>query len=149
MTGAAIDQLNTYYGKVVWENSDSVEKMSDANWVTYYHRASTEDKPQHHLCPTGPGSWCDWQKCQATKEQYKFKSGFPPKISEAIKPAYEDLTKPEFLERCLGAYSQNANESFNRLVWKVAPKTKMGSTPIVEIAANVAACIFNRGTPHF
>jgi len=64
---------------------------------------------------------------------------------EAIKPIYEDLTKEDLLERCVGGFTQNNNECLNKLIWTIAPKKLSGSYLIVDIAAKIAACIFNEG----
>ena len=145
LTGKEIDKLSSYYGKAIRDHSDSVEGMQNAVWATFYHRASTKTKPQHHLCPTGPASWCDWQKAKSTGEKYVYKPGLPADVIDAIKPIYEDLTNADLLERCMGAYTQNSNESFNQLVWKIAPKSKPGSSVIVETATYMSAMIFNEG----
>lgn len=55
------------------------------------------------------------------------------------------MSKDTLLERCLGGFTQNSNESINQLIWKIAPKTESGSKNIVEIAAYVAASTFNEG----
>jgi len=34
----------------------------------------------------------------------------------AMKPIYEELSKDELLNRCLGGYTQNSNKSFNASV---------------------------------
>lgn len=60
------------------------------------------------------------------------------------KPVYEDLSRDDLLNRCLGGCTQNNNESFNSTVWSIAPKTS-SSKKIVDIAANIAASIFNDG----
>lgn len=49
------------------------------------------------------------------------------------------------LERCIGGYTQNSNESFNQLIWKIAPKTLHSGAKIVNIAALLATCTFNNG----
>lgn len=64
---------------------------------------------------------------------------------EAIKPVYEDLTKMDLLERCLGAQTQNANESFNSTVWRMAPKAKFSGNVVVETASSIAVGLFNEG----
>lgn len=69
----------------------------------------------------------------------------PADVLVAIKPIYEDLSKDALLERCVGGFTQNNNESLNQLIWKIAPKNTNGSANIIEIAANVAACTFNNG----
>lgn len=62
-----------------------------------------------------------------------------------MKPIYEDLSKDELLERCVGGFTQNNNESFNQLIWKITPKILPAGSKIVQIAASIAACTFNEG----
>lgn len=45
----------------------------------------------------------------------------------------------------MGGYTQNANESFNATIWRLAPKHLNCGMKIVEIAAYLAAGIFNDG----
>jgi len=47
--------------------------------------------------------------------------------------------------RCLGGYTQNANESFNATVWRLALKHLHCGWKIVEIATFLAAGTFNDG----
>ncbi|KZC08118.1 hypothetical protein WN55_10888 [Dufourea novaeangliae] len=58
---------------------------------------------------------------------------------------YQDLSKKDLLERCVGGYTQNANESFNSTVWRLAPKHLNYGINIIEIAAFIAASVFNEG----
>ena len=58
---------------------------------------------------------------------------------------YEDLSRDDLLERCLGGYTQNANESFNATIWRLAPKHLNCGIKIIEIAAYLAAGTFNNG----
>ena len=67
LTGQVIDLLTRYYGNAIREHSDSHDKMSKAIWATFYHKSSTDAKPQHHLCPIGENSWCKWQKAKAKR----------------------------------------------------------------------------------
>lgn len=62
-----------------------------------------------------------------------------------MKPIYEDLSNDELLSRCLGGYTQNSNESYNAIVWSIAPKTIQSGKTIVDIVANIAACNYNDG----
>jgi len=70
---------------------------------------------------------------------------FPDEVITAIEPIYEDLSKDELLQRCLGGFTQNNNESLNQLIWRISPKVLASSPTIIEIAANAAACTFNEG----
>ena len=49
------------------------------------------------------------------------------------------------LSRCLGGFTQNSNESFNAVLWAIAPKTVHSAKAIVDIAADIAVCNFNDG----
>lgn len=42
-------------------------------------------------------------------------------------------------------FTQNNNKSLNQLIWRICLKISNGSSTIVEIAANVAACTFKEG----
>ncbi|CAH4001251.1 unnamed protein product [Pieris brassicae] len=97
----------------------------------------------------GPDSWCAWQRASATNTLSSFKHDYTPLPDEvliAMKPVYENLSKDELLGRCVGGFTQNNNESFNQLIWKITPKILPADSKIVNIAALVAACIFNEGT---
>lgn len=72
----------------------------------------------------------------------------PPLHSDVQKhllPIYENLSRTDLLERCLGGYTQNANESFNSTVWRFAPKHLHCGIKTVETAAYIAAGVFNEG----
>ena len=64
---------------------------------------------------------------------------------KAIEPIYNDLSKNKLLERCLGGFTQNSNESYNQFIWKLSPKHLPGGAVPVGIAAYLSACIFNEG----
>lgn len=148
LTAKMIDKLTQYYGRAIRFNSNSVEEMKKAIWATYYHYASTDAKPQHENCPSGEDSWCEWQKAAASNKLNNFKhsySALPTDVLQGIKPIYEDLSKDALLERCIGGFTQNNNESLNQLIWKIALKVESGSAIIVEFASSVAACVFNEG----
>lgn len=148
LTAKLIDKLTIYYGLAIRRYSNSVEDMNNAIWATYYHYASTDENPQHEKCPGGANSWCAWQRASATNSLTSFKHDYVPlstDILSSIKPIYEDLSKETLLERCLGGFTQNNNESINQLIWKISPKIIPAGAKTVEIAAYVASCTFNEG----
>lgn len=57
LTRKLIDELSIYYGLAIRRNKDSVEDMRKEIWATFYHKISTDSKPQHDFCPTGENSW--------------------------------------------------------------------------------------------
>lgn len=147
LTGKLIDELSIYYGLAIRRNVDSIADMKKEIFATLYHKISTDEVPRHENCPTGEKSWCDWQKARASKtlHAYKHKPAMPAQIYDAILPIYEDLSNEALLERCLGGFTQNSNESFNSVVWSIAPKTTHSGKDIVEIATNIAVIKFNDG----
>lgn len=152
LTGKVIDNLSRYYGAAIRHNCNSLEGMKNAIWATFYHQQSTDDNPQHDKCPSGENSWCPYKKALATTGVENFIHNYTPlpeDVLQAIKLIYEDLSKDELLERCLGGFTQNANESLNQIIWRIAPKKLSGSKQIVEFASYVAACTFNEGAGAF
>ena len=68
-----------------------------------------------------------------------------PEVAEKILPIYQELSREDLLQRCLGGYTQNSNESLNALIWKYAPKHLHSGLETIQIAAWIAAAIFNDG----
>lgn len=148
LTGKLIDELALYYGLAIRRNTNSVENMKKEIWATLYHKISTDEKPEHQFCPVGENSWCSYQKAKATNtlSSYKHKPPMSDVVFNAVKPIYEELSKDELLNRCLGGYTQNNNESFNASVWAIASKTQaLGKKKSLEIAVDLAVCNFNDG----
>ncbi|XP_014469587.1 PREDICTED: uncharacterized protein LOC106741784 isoform X2 [Dinoponera quadriceps] len=148
LTAKLIDKLSIYYCLAICKNCNSKDDMKKAIWATFYHYSSTDSKPQHHFCPEGPESWCKWQQAKATNKLKNFRHDYaalPKEVLDVIKPIYEDLSNDKLLERCVGGYTQNSNESFNQLIWKIAPKTMNSGAEIVNIAVFLATCMFNNG----
>ncbi|XP_018365704.1 PREDICTED: uncharacterized protein LOC108762933 [Trachymyrmex cornetzi] len=140
-----IKKLTTYYGLAIRRNVNSIDGMKKSIMATYYHLISTDEKPQHEYCPPGEDSWCKWQKGKANLDFFEHPPPLDPTVAKHILPIYEDLSKEELLQRCLGSHTQNANESFNSTIWRLAPKHLNSGLKIVEIASYIAAGLFNEG----
>lgn len=108
---------------------------------------SSDKKKEHHLCPKGENSWCRYQVAVSKKETKGFKhtSSLPTAVMDAIKPVFEALTDEELLQRCVGGFTQNPNESFNAVVWKNVPKTIFCGKKVLEIGVHLAVLVFNDG----
>ncbi|RLU25695.1 hypothetical protein DMN91_002199 [Ooceraea biroi] len=121
--------------------------MKKAIWATLEHLCSSNENPRHDNCPAGADSWCQWRKYEATGklEEYDHPPPLHPDIEEHLIPIYTDLSNEDLLTRCMGGHTQNANESFNATVWRLAPKHLNSGKNIIEIAAFIAAGIFNEG----
>lgn len=148
LTDKVVKKLTKYYGLSIQRNIHSVNEMKKAIMATYNHIFSTKEKPRHENCPIGVDSWCKWQKAIALNQDPR-NEDLAPLLGEEMKqyllPIYEDLSKDDLLERCLGGHTQNANESFNATVWRLSPKHLHSGLKIVDISAYIAAGIFNEG----
>lgn len=148
LTESLIKKLTIYYGLAIRRNVNSVEGMKRAIMATLDHYCSTDKNPRHKNCPEGPESWCEWRKAKAANNLASFKHParlINDNVEKHIRPIYEDLSNDDLLTRCLGGHTQNSNESFNSIVWRLNPKHVNSGYKIVEIAANMAAGIFNEG----
>lgn len=147
LTGQVIDQLCIYYGNAIRGNSNDLTGMRKSIWAIWNHKASTDENPRHHFCPKGPDSWCTYQRAICTNKvhQYKHKNTIPVSIMDFIKPVFLDLSAPNLLRRCLKGKTQNANESYNSVLWSICPKKGFAGKNIVEIAAYEAAILYNEG----
>ena len=121
--------------------------MKKEIWAGFYHKISTDKKPQHSYCPACPESWCKCRKSEAegTLNTFEHPPALDNEAQEILKPVYEELTADNLLERCLGSNTQNNNESFNACIWQLAPKHQFVGKKIVKIATYCAACTFNEG----
>ncbi|XP_011864444.1 PREDICTED: uncharacterized protein LOC105560177, partial [Vollenhovia emeryi] len=75
--------------------------------------------------------------------QYTHKPPLKQEVFNYIKPIYENLSNDELLERCLGGFTQN--ESFNSVVWTMAPEATSSGKTVLDMVADIAVCNFNDG----
>lgn len=147
LTGSVINQLCVYYGNAIRGNSNDLVGMRKSIWAIWNHKASTNENPKHGFCPEGPESWCTYQKAVSANQvdNYRHKNTIPVAVMDFIKPIFDDLSKPVLLRRCLKGMTQNANESYNNLLWYICPKRGFAGGKVVKIAAYEAALAFNEG----
>lgn len=62
LTDKVINRLQRDYGLAIRQNTHSVEAMKKAVWALYFHTSSTDEKPEHGLCPKRPDSWCKYNR---------------------------------------------------------------------------------------
>lgn len=145
LTDAEIDKLQTYYGLAIRRNTEDVEKMQTAVWSIFLHKSSTDDHPQHQLCPKEPDTWCGFHRAIACGEQYHHKHSLPYAVMEVIKPIFRDLSDRNLLQKCLHGHTQNQNESFNNCIWERVPKTVFVGHRIICVGVYDAILTFNNG----
>ncbi|GFX74762.1 uncharacterized protein TNCV_3121911 [Trichonephila clavipes] len=119
--------------------------MKRAIWAIYFHKLSTEDNPQHALCPLGEDSWCGYNRSIVTGEFYIHKHSLPESILLKKKKVFRDLTEKNLLKKCLHGRTQNPNESFNKCVWERIPKTVFVGIETLKFGVMDAVICFNDG----
>lgn len=147
LTDAFIDRLQNYYGIAIRSNVGNLEAMRRAVIAVLFHCASTEDNPMHGQCPPGDESWCKYQKHLALGSVDKFKAGpgLPRDVLNKVKPTYMELCSASLLEKCLHGKTQNANESFNGVLWQRVPKNNFVGLDTFRCGAWDAVVQFNEG----
>ena len=60
-------------------------------------------------------------------------------------PTYVNLTNPDDLVKCLHGKTQNANESFNGMMWEIIPKIRYVILEKLEFGVFDAIATFNIG----
>ena len=149
LTEERIKKLTNYYGKAIKDNRNDLDKMEQAVLASFFHTLSSDDNPHHLRCPKGPESWCFYQRDLA--------AGVPPrshphpiplKIMLKLVPVYKRLGDRSLLQKCLSGKTQNANECFHSMVWRICPKERWACMRTVDTA--VALCVqrFNKGNNH-
>ncbi|GFT43433.1 uncharacterized protein TNCV_814871 [Trichonephila clavipes] len=145
--GKVIDfeALTKYCSSSIRKNLSSVEDVKRAIWAIYFHKLSTEDNPQHALCPLGEDSWCGYNRSIVTGEFYIHKHSLPESILLKVKKVFRDLTEKDLLKKCLHGRTQNPNESFNKCIWERIPKTVFVGIETLKFGVMDAVICFNDG----
>ncbi|OXU26355.1 hypothetical protein TSAR_000652 [Trichomalopsis sarcophagae] len=127
LTDKIINTLQTYYGNAIRAHPDSIEDITRAIWAIFYHKASTDQNPQHMQCPPRSDSWCKYQK--AVAEELNIKPGKnelfaavtkdQARIKDAEKQAKCNTTEARKLRRLLriSTVDDRAHyKQFNRVI---------------------------------
>jgi hypothetical protein len=128
--------------------------MRNATWATLLHSQSTDDAPQHHLCPIGEDSWCFYNAALQSVNTTAPKShstevrrtALSATVAEALIPLYERMSDPNLLKRLTLGKTQNANESLHSLIWAFCPKEVFVGLPRIESSVAKAVGQFNEGS---
>ena len=146
LTNSKIDKLQVYYGKAIRDNTHDIEAMKKAVKAIWHHTKSTDENPDHDLCPPGADSWCGFQRdLENGTSDYQHDHPIPEAVADVIYPTFEALSDENLLSRCLHGGTQNQNEAINAMIWQHATKETHSSLPTVELATFLALCHFNDG----
>lgn len=131
LTDEVINALGRYYGKAICDNvHGNLEVMKRACRSGFRHVASTDDRPDHELCPDGQDSHCFYKKAIARGEipqshsTMKVRCELNEEQRKLVQRVIDDLTSDDLLLKCLSGRTQNPNESFHSKVWSKLHKTK-------------------------
>lgn len=147
LTGSVIKEIQLYYGLAIRRNTSSLHDMRRAVWAEFCHLRSTNDDPQHLLCPEGPDTWCKYIKARDNNDQYdhSIHTHIPNIVMEEIRPIFKDLSNPVLLRKCLHGGTQNSNESLNSVIWSPVPKCTFVMKQTLEFGGYEAVACFNMG----
>ena len=142
LTDAMIDRLQNYYGIAIRSNVGDLNGMKKAIHASFFHCASSERRDLHTHCPTGPSSWCGFQR---DKNSFKHGPGLPDNVIAKVKPVFQRLSEDSLLEKCLHGKTQNQNEAVNGMVWERVPKEVFVGGEMLEFGLFDAVSHFNIG----
>lgn len=151
LTDKKCELLQNYYRGAILNHSSNTQQMRTAIWASLYHSASCDSHPQHSCCPTGKESWCWYNKQIAndvepdSHDLHPSKSFVNGSVLEKIAPVYRRMSEEALLRRMTHGGTQNANESFNALIWLRCPKNVFMGRQRVEAAVSRAVMDFNQG----
>lgn len=120
--------------------------MQQSVIAALFHCASSSKKPMHGQCSIGKDSWCYYQRALSCGKKPKEKySGLPNDVLNIVKPIYLELCSRELLSKCLHGKTQNANESFNGILWQRVPKDVFVCLKTLKCGAYDAVIQYNEG----
>lgn len=147
LTNDRIVLIQKYYGLAIRRNKGNLNDMRKAVWATFFHLGSTNENPNHIICPAGENSWCKYQRALHKNETYDHNMHFhmPLAVMEEIRPIFKDLSHPVLLRKCLHGKSQNPNESVNNIIWSRVPKNIFVGLKSLNFGVFDAVSCFNKG----
>ncbi|GFW73433.1 uncharacterized protein TNCV_2800971 [Trichonephila clavipes] len=93
--------------------------------------------------PSGSDTWCKYQNVKQKGKMYKHRTaGLPNAVLNTVKTTYMDLCDQSLLEKCLHGKTQNANESFNGVLWSIIPKETFDELLTLQFGAFLAVLQF-------
>ena len=117
-----IEKLASYFRLAVQQTAEAggtTAEMAAAIWRIYEHKTG-----DHSHCTDV--SWCSYQKAlrEGNGNAYSQKGVVDPKYLLPLKYVFEDVTKPEYLNRLLHNFSTSPNESFHSVIWSFCSKVR-------------------------
>ena len=97
-------KLTNYYADALKTNAPDIKSMQNAVFASLYHMSSTNEEPNHKLCPTGEKSWCRYQRETFLKvedsKRTKHNAELAVRCVTLLEPLYTRLTNADLWQRC-------------------------------------------------
>ena len=93
----------------------------------------------HYNCPKSADIWYQYQKDKQDN------NNLPIVVRKAILPIYQSLCKSEMLDKCLHGKTQNANESFNGMIWNRMLNVAHVGLDVLAVSVYDSIAHFNNG----
>ena len=147
LTISRINAIQSFYGHAIRNNKRNVKSMSKEIWAILHHYSSTIENPMHSNCPTDSLSWCSYQRDIANGANSYKPAKYPitDSIAKVVTPIFKRLADEAFLEGCKNVSNQNANESFNNVLWSFFSKEQFNSPLTTSLAISLAISVYNSG----
>lgn len=148
LTGHAKDTIQLYYGLAIRRNSMiGFQAMKSAIWPEYFHLGSTDENPEHRLCPSDSDTWCKYQKAKLENTVYRHSehTHLLLVVLEEIKPIFNDRYNPVLLAKCPHGETQNISESLNHVIWCRILKAVFVGLNTLKLGVYDAISSYNKG----
>lgn len=148
----AVGRLSDLYRKAIYENVDpnarsreevsvGVATMHKAIQAVLHHSTKiVDDDVRHKYCPLD--GFCQYKTTGSMENKDHH---LDPIFLDLLRPIFDRLSESHLLERCIGGYSQNQNESFNSLIWKRCPKHTWRGPLLIKLAVNLSVLQWSCG----
>ena len=134
LTNTEIDTVQNCFGIALRSNVGNLAFMKSACMASMYHICGYHDN-----CPKPADTCCQYYKDkQDNTNYYKSKGDFPINVRRAILLIYQSLCKSDIMEKCLHGKTQNANESFNGIIWNCVLKATHVSLDFISVGVYIA-----------
>ncbi|KAK3892697.1 hypothetical protein Pcinc_003489 [Petrolisthes cinctipes] len=120
-------------------------------YASFLHCSSTDDNPQHHLCPKTPDSYCFYQRAKANNKPVpshktmKVSFQLSSALRQKVWGEYKRLTSDKILSACLLGKTQNPNEHLHSRIWRYCSKYKNANKNILDFSVAQAVLDYNVG----
>ena len=132
-----------HYRHDIVNNIWSQENMCEGTWPSLFHCISTDESPKHNRCPTGPDSWCFYQKDVASGSEIlshgtTVTHPLTASVVQQMIPVYERMSDTNLLKWMERVNAQNPNECLHSIYWEAIASFNEGSFRLSHVMQKMA-----------